>query len=251
MRVLALDSTTRAGSVAIVDNDHVVLERSGDDGRPHAERLPAEILDALADAGLALADIDLFAIASGPGSFTGLRIGIATIQGLAFVRHAQVAAIPALEVLAQIGSREVARGATIGVWMDAYRHEVFSALYRVTGTDLFSHTRLSASENPSVGAPEETLDRWTQSGCAPAVVIGDGAVRYSTIASHHRVRMVPAPPLAGAIGLMAVDRARMGQTVDPSGVQPLYIRRPDAEVARERAARADNHPEQRPGQPRP
>src|SRR3989442_5688326 len=85
MRVLALDTTTRAGSAAMVEDDRVVDERGGDAARTHAERLPAEILALLDAHDRTLADVDLFAVASGPGSFTGLRIGIATIQGLAFV----------------------------------------------------------------------------------------------------------------------------------------------------------------------
>ncbi len=109
MRVLALDTTTRAGSVALVDDERVVDERSGDAPRPHAERLPGEIIALLAAHGVAVADVDLFAVASGPGSFTGLRIGIATIQGLAFVRQRPVVAVSALEALAQLGSRDSSR----------------------------------------------------------------------------------------------------------------------------------------------
>src|SRR3954463_2446186 len=85
MRVLALDTTTRAGSAALVEDDRIVDERSGDGTRTPALRLPGELLT-LADAnGWALSAIDLYAVASGPGSFTGLRIGIATIQGLLLV----------------------------------------------------------------------------------------------------------------------------------------------------------------------
>src|SRR5438046_705271 len=85
VRVLALDTTTRAGSVALVEDGRVLDERAGDATRTHAERLPAELLARLDAGDLTLADVDLFAVASGPGSFTGLRIGIATMQGLAFV----------------------------------------------------------------------------------------------------------------------------------------------------------------------
>ncbi|HMB82302.1 MAG TPA: tRNA (adenosine(37)-N6)-threonylcarbamoyltransferase complex dimerization subunit type 1 TsaB, partial [Vicinamibacterales bacterium] len=82
MRVLALDTTTRAGSVALVSDDRVVDERSGDGSRTHALRLPGEILTLADEHRWPLSTIDLYAVASGPGSFTGLRIGIATIQGL-------------------------------------------------------------------------------------------------------------------------------------------------------------------------
>src|SRR5436305_14843465 len=102
MRVLALDTTTTPGSVAIVDDDRIVVERSGDPLRPHAERLPGDILIALDSCDLAVTDIDVFAIASGPGSFTGVRIGIATIQGLAFVNRKRVVPVSALTALGSI-----------------------------------------------------------------------------------------------------------------------------------------------------
>src|SRR5712692_631732 len=131
MHVLALDTTTRDGSVAIVADDRVLFEKSGDSSRSHAERLPQELLTALGVAGVATSRIDLFAVASGPGSFTGLRIGIATIQGLALVHGKRVVPVSALLALAQAGSQSLAVGAIVGAWMDAHREEVYSALYRV------------------------------------------------------------------------------------------------------------------------
>lgn len=107
MRVLALDTTTRAGSVALIENDRVVAEQSGDPTRSHAERLPTDLLNLLAANGCAMSDIDLFAVAAGPGSFTGLRIGIATIQGLAFVTGQRIVPVSILEALAQEGSCDV------------------------------------------------------------------------------------------------------------------------------------------------
>src|SRR6476646_5153457 len=104
MRVLALDTTTRAGSVAVVDGDRVLVDECGDPARSHAERLPADLLAALERAGLTIADIDLFAVASGPGSFTGLRIGIATMQGLAFVRQKRIVPVSVLFGLAIAGA---------------------------------------------------------------------------------------------------------------------------------------------------
>ncbi|MCU1385787.1 MAG: universal bacterial protein YeaZ, partial [Acidobacteria bacterium] len=100
MRVLALDTTTRAGSAALVADDRVVDERSGDGTRTHALRLPAELLTLAEAAGWPLPTIDLYAVASGPGSFTGLRIGIATVQGLALVHRRRIVAVPALDALA-------------------------------------------------------------------------------------------------------------------------------------------------------
>jgi tRNA threonylcarbamoyladenosine biosynthesis protein TsaB len=232
MHVLALDTTTRAGSVALVTDARVVIERSGDATRTHAERLPGDILALLHDAGVKLAAVDLFAIASGPGSFTGLRIGIATLQGLAFVNGRRIVPVSALEALAQIGSQFLPAGAVVAAWIDAHRREVFSALYRVAEGPAFVPARLSEMEAPAVGDPASTLSRWMARANVPSVFIGDGTVTYANVLAG-RGTVIPTPALAGAIGMMAVHRARAGETVDPAGVRPLYIRRPDAELARE------------------
>lgn len=230
MRVLALDTTTRAGSVAVVEDDRIVVQRGGDPARTHAERLPAEILSVLQDAGLALPAVDVFAVAAGPGSFTGLRIGIATIQGLAFVLHRRVVAVSALAALAHAGSGELPAGALVGALMDAHRREVFSALYRVAEAPVCARARLVELDPAAVGDPASTIERWS-AGPPIDLFIGDGAVLYKEIIGS---RAVAAPLLAGTIGLMAVDRARVGETVDPAGVHALYVRRPDAEIDRER-----------------
>src|SRR5262245_9861929 len=110
MRVLALDTTTRAGSIALVEDDRVVAERRGNPSRTHGERRPGEIASLLADHGCRTSDVDIFAVASGPGSFTGLRVGIATIQGLAFVHRRRIAAVSALEALAQVATADDSAG---------------------------------------------------------------------------------------------------------------------------------------------
>lgn len=240
MRVLALDTTTRAGSVALVEDDRIVDERGGDATRTHAERLPGEIVALVAAHGLGLADVDLFAVASGPGSFTGLRIGIATMQGLAFVCRRPVVGVPSLEALGHLASRDAPAGASVAAWMDAHRRDVFAALYRVTEAPLFDGDRLVELEGPTVGEPAETLGRWSrQRSDAPATFIGDGAILFAGAIAHgaSSARVVPPPLLAGAIGRLAVGRVRRGATTDPAGLHPLYVRRPDAEVAREKSSR--------------
>ena len=236
MRVLALDTTTREGSVALVEDDRLVEERGGDGSRTHAERLPSELVALVAAHGVAWTDIDLFAVASGPGSFTGLRVGIATIQGLAFVNRRRVVAVATLDALAQVGSADRAAGTIVAAWMDAHRRDVFTALYRVTDAPLFGLERLAAIEAPSVGDPAETLARWSASLDRRSVFIGDGAVKYrdAIVRGAAGAEIAEPPPLAGAIGRIALARAARGDTLDPAGIQPLYVRRPDAEIDREK-----------------
>lgn len=236
MRVLALDTTTQPGSVALVDDTRTIIARCGDASRPHAQRLPGELTALLGAGGAAVGDVDLFAIASGPGSFTGLRIGIATIQGLALVTARRVAAISALDALAHIASAGHADGSIVASWMDARRGEVFSALYRVAPGAAFALDRLVEIESPAVGDPTATLARWAEHhGATPAVFAGDGALLYADlIRTRADGAAISAPPmLAPAIGRLAVARHACGDVVDASGIRPLYVRRPDAEIARD------------------
>jgi tRNA threonylcarbamoyladenosine biosynthesis protein TsaB len=235
MRVLALDTTTRPGSVAVIEDGRVIVDAPGDATRSHAERLPGEITDALASAGLATADIDLFAVACGPGSFTGLRIGIATIQGLAFVHGTRVAAISALRALGEAAAAGRSEGTLVGAWMDAHRGDVFTALYRIEQPAAAEVARLVELEEPMVSAPEATLVRWRGLG-VPRAICGDGASKYGELLPSSIV-VVEAPPLAGVIGRLALAAARDELTVAPAGIQPLYVRRPDAELAWEAAGR--------------
>lgn len=238
MRVLALDTTTRAGSVAVVDEAGVLFEGRGDAARSHAERLPADLLRALEAARLHLSDIDLFGVVAGPGSFTGLRIGIATIQGLTFVTGKRIVPVAALLALAHGGAIDAPADSIVGAWMDAHRREVFSALYRVRGGAPFTAARLIEVEAPAVGEPRTTVERWRAIRKAPDIVIGDGAILYADVLAG-TARALEAPLLASIAGRLAIDCAGRGETVDPAAVQPVYVRRPDAELARDAAARAE------------
>jgi tRNA threonylcarbamoyladenosine biosynthesis protein TsaB len=236
MRALALDTTTRAGSAALVENDRIVDERAGDGSRTHAARLPRELAVILEANNLTWPDIDVYAVASGPGSFTGLRVGIATIQGLASVHRRRIVAIPALEALAQVGSVRLEPGTVVWAWMDAHRNEVFAAAYRVTEMLPCTPGRLETLHGPSVGTPASILERWaaTLAG-APSAVVGDGGEKYAEEIARlfPTAAIVGLPLLAGAIGRLAVERAQAGEALEPAAVHPLYVRRPDVEHARE------------------
>jgi tRNA threonylcarbamoyladenosine biosynthesis protein TsaB len=228
--VLALDTTTRAGSVAVVRGNRVLSELAGDGERTHGERLPLDLMRALALAAVALDDVELLAVAVGPGSFTGLRVGIASMQGLAIAAGLRIVPVSALDALANIGanvSRRSAEGAeAVAVWMDAQRGEVFSALYDASGTQ--------SMIEPTSLSPTRTLDEWAaRLPHGPLRFIGDGATRYAA-AIHDRLgtraEIVPSPPLAAVIGQLAA--AAPDRAVLPHAVVPIYIRKPDAELAR-------------------
>ena len=225
MLILALDTSSSAGSAAIVRDGAVVIERAGDPARTHGERLPRELMALFDDARVELHAIDRFAVATGPGSFTGLRIGIATIQGLALAQGTLVAPVSTFEALRASCS---APGGPIGVWIDAHRGEVFATLFDADGRVLHEPTSLP---------PEATLDAWAAAlDGRPVAFAGDGALRYRSLieARFRGSAGIPAavPPLAGTIGRIAAGEG--ARVVAPYAIVPLYVRRSDAELARDR-----------------
>lgn len=236
MLILALDTSSAAGSAAVVRGDRVLIERAGDGSRTHGERLPRELIAVLDAAHVDLHQIDCFAVSIGPGSFTGLRVGIATIQGLAFAQKKRVVPVSSFEALALRSSAIPHRSSDIdhlsaatAVWIDAHRGEVFAALYDADGRELGAPTSLN---------PDATLDAWspTLASFNRVRFAGDGTTLYrdliaARVGERATIDAEP-PPLAGRIGLIAA--AASARAVLPHAVVPLYVRRPDAVLARER-----------------
>ena len=261
MLILALDTTSRAGSVALARDGHLVDHHMGDPSRTHGERLPADIIRLLERQGLTVADVDVYAVAAGPGSFTGLRVGIATIQGLALAHARLVVPVSALAALAHgalVSPSAHADVQLIAACMDAHRQEVFSALYQKSERGRVSGARgtrsaveeeaerapagLDVIEPPCVGRAEVMLNAWSDHLRGRTVCfVGDGALVYREVLTgrlHGAARFIePLPCLASSIALMASVRAGAGEAVAPHAIQPVYVRRPDAELARDKARR--------------
>lgn len=231
MVILALDTTTRAGSVAVTRDQQLLALVPGDAARSHSERLPGEIESALRLAGLQRADLDLLAVATGPGAFTGLRIGLAAMQGLAMTLNRPVIGISALDALAAEASD--GRVALVAPWMDAQRGEVFASLL-----DVVSGLTL---ESPLAAAPAAVLEAWRPHLAGKAAVfIGDAAARDAALiaaagAGQWITRMPP--DLAPALARIAGVRAARGEAGLPHQLSPIYVRRPDVEIERERRDR--------------
>lgn len=223
MLILSLDTSSAGGSAALVRDGAVAIELAGDRTRTQGERLPRELMAVLDGAGAALADVDLFAVAVGPGSFTGLRVGMATMQGLAFAKERRVVPVTTFDALA---FRARASGA-LGIWIDAHRGEVFGVLRDASGRDV---------QGPSSRPPHATLDAWAPHlGEGPVRFTGDGAFRHRDVIRERLGERAlvddSVPLLAGAVGQLAA--AHVERAVLPHALVPLYVRRPDAELARD------------------
>ena len=236
MLTLALDTTTKAGSVAVMEGDRLLAVIQGDASRTHGERLPGEIEQAMVAAGVTPREFRLLAVATGPGAFTGLRIGLAAIQGLAMVIDCPVVGVSGLDALAATAF-EVADSNVLAVaaWMDAHRDEVFAAFYR---RDAHTERMPVPTAAPVVGTPEDVLATVPSNLAANTLFVGDGALRYRTeiarvIGPAARVEAAPVA-LAPVIARLGQQLAARGLAGPPHALQPLYVRRPDAELERAR-----------------
>ena len=224
MRILALDTTARRGSVALVADGRVEAALASDGASPPATRLPADLADVLARAGVTLDAVDGFAVAAGPGSFTGLRIGISTMQGLAVATGRPLVGVSALDALAAIAA---AAGPDderdIMAWIDAWRGEVYGARYAADATPL---------GEAIVGPPGAHL-----AAGRPGRLIGSGAAAHpeAVAAFGEAVCLVEPlePALAATLARLAAGSLAAGERPAPHAIRPIYVRRPDAELARD------------------
>lgn len=235
MVVLALETVTRGGSLALW-HDGLREAKQGDASHSPAERLPGEVLALLDAHGLSLSAVDLFAVVTGPGSFTGLRVGVAAAQGFALAGHRRAIGIPTLDALTTTWRLAEDAEAQVVACLDGQRGEVFIAATEVGAGRPLDECRVLLA--PGVATPDEAGDRIAAvtSSSARVVIVGDGAVRYADTfrARFPAAEIGPAPrTLAEAAATLAVERAdRAGA---PHALRAVYLRRPDVVVARERA----------------
>ena len=216
--ILAVDTTGERGSIALVYEDGAVQEVQLDSPDGFAHLLFGEIEALLKRAGIGYGDIEAFASASGPGSFTGVRVGLTAVKGLAEATGRPAIAVSNLQALALFGGTHLR--ATV---IDARRGEIYGAVY-----------------NDKLGVVQEEvvmkLDAWLAQ-------LPEGETEFVTLAkspggqaAESIAKALPGPvieapaALAGAIGRIAWDRLRRGLAQDPAEIDANYVRRSDAEL---------------------
>jgi tRNA threonylcarbamoyladenosine biosynthesis protein TsaB len=230
MRILALDTSTFVASVAIVEDGRVLSER---DARvtTHSEMLLPLVAEALGDAGLSPADVDLIACGAGPGSFTGLRIGLATAKGLCLALRKPLVMASSLATLAMEAEAAVAegrgaragaegRGARVLALLDARRRAVYAGLYELRGG-------LPVPIQPEAVLAPARLAAWVPAAPEPPVVLGDGALAYPDLAAAagHVLAGARATPRAAHLARLAASRP----PDDLATAAPTYVRPPEVE----------------------
>jgi tRNA threonylcarbamoyladenosine biosynthesis protein TsaB len=227
MFILGIETSTKTGSVAVVSENGIVAQYSLNIEVTHSERLMSTVDRVLKDTGLAVADLGGFAVAIGPGSFTGLRIGISTVKGLALATGKPIAAVPTLQALAW---NLPYAAFPVCPMLDARKSEVYAALYKFDGTALVQMM-------PEAAIPlRELAERLS----GTTILTGEAAHLYRVaIEKQFGDRALFAPlsaalPSAATVAEIGLDMVKSGRQTDLDSLTPLYIRRPEAEVAWEK-----------------
>lgn len=228
--LLAIDTADATAGVALLLDGRLVAEFVEVSAYRHSERLFALVDEALAGAGVGRRELEAVAVTVGPGSFTGLRVGLATAKGLAFALGLPLAGVPTLEALA--------RGAMpfpglVVPLLDARKRQVYGAAYR--GRDG------AVAVHPAAWSPAELAGRVrAAAGGGPVLALGSGLGPYRAVFEEALGGALScAPPsrwhvTPGQVALLGEEALRQGRAGTAAALAPLYLRRSEAEEAKER-----------------
>jgi tRNA threonylcarbamoyladenosine biosynthesis protein TsaB len=248
MRALAIETSGRIGSIALVDEGMVRAEETFPHGLQHAAHI-IPIIDRLCRAqGWSPRDVRELYVSAGPGSFTGLRIGITLSKTLAFATGAKIVAVPTHRVLAENAPPEARN---LVIVLDAKRDQIFTARFeRETSSDQWHEAE---------PAHLDTLTAMLSRAARPVHLLGEGIPYHekfipredaARLPSALRLRLEESSPKssvlvtdpqswrarAAAVAKLGTELARRGEFVDPYRLTPIYIRRPEAEEKADAAA---------------
>ena len=233
MLILAFESSARAASVALVEDGRLLSQYSQCSGLTHSRTLLPMAEDMLKNAELSLDKVDLFAVAHGPGSFTGIRIGVSTVKGLAWAADKPCVGVSTLEAMAWHG---LAAGGLVCPVMDARRSQVYNALFQVENG---KPVRLCEDRPIALSQLAEELRDLN----APAFLIGDGAELAEKYLCEQAIPCTVAPENLRWQSAWGVAMAAMDKTPgNADALLPVYLRLSQAE--RERQERLAKEAEQ-------
>ncbi|MBE7044140.1 MAG: tRNA (adenosine(37)-N6)-threonylcarbamoyltransferase complex dimerization subunit type 1 TsaB [Ruminococcaceae bacterium] len=226
MKILAVDTSATVASVAITDGERLAAEMILNHKKTHSETLMPMIDTLFQSSEMKISDIDLFAVSNGPGSFTGLRIGVAAVKALAHACNKPVVGVSTLEAMAY--NLPYADG-LIAPIMDARREQVYNAVYRWEGETL---TEVTA---PRAIALADCLEEFREK----VYFVGDGVPVYRELILQKLGNLAVFAPVcanaqrAGAVAAAAKAYAKAGKTTTYLELLPVYLRKPQAERERE------------------
>lgn len=230
MKVLAIDTSTMLGGIAILDDSEgLVVEVRLNVKSTHSERLMTSIDYALKQSGLKISDMDFFAVAIGPGSFTGLRIGLSTVKGFSYATGKPIVSVPTLEALAW---NFPFCQHLVCAMLDARKKEVYAALFRWKDDGFI---RLIDESSLKI---DELFTKVVWGDFEKIVFTGDGALLYrnkiANCMGDRAIFVTPEKtvPSPANVALIGIKKALRGEFSEPIGIVPFYIRKSEAELKR-------------------
>lgn len=222
--ILALETATMCGSIAIVAEGQCIAEFSLQTKETHSRRLLAGLDWLFGETSLGWPDIDAIAVSLGPGSFTGLRIALSTAKGLALASGKKMLGVGTLDGLAtqMFGVQQL-----ICPMLDARKKEIYCSLYRCNEQGIPQR-----QGDYLVLKPEELCSMLQE----PVILLGDGTATYGDLFVEQLGDLVTIAPMgsyfprASTIGLLAVDKWQCSEFLDPATAEPIYIRPSEAEL---------------------
>lgn len=227
MKILALESSAVACSVALCEDENLIAQSFQNNGLTHSRTLMPMCEDLLKNCGLTLNDVDLIAVAVGPGSFTGLRIGVSAAKGLAWPGDKPCAGVSTLEAMAWTVAH---MGEELCPAMDARRSQVYNARFSVKDG---APVRLTEDRAISL----DDLAGELKKGVKTQIIVGDGAALCYNYLQELGITARMAPPhlhhqMAWGVARAALEQARRGELTDAAGLTPEYHRLSQAERER-------------------
>lgn len=229
MYVLALDSTASVASVALTDDERLLGETTVDNGNTHSETLLPMIEELLRRFSLSPSDVELYACTAGPGSFTGVRIGVSTVKGLAFATRTPCVGVSTLASLAQnlVGLGD-STPVIVSPVMNARRSQVYNALFRVNGNEV---TRLTEDRAIAIADLEQELLSYNE----PIYLCGDGydiTMRGFTALTPRETPIRLRAQSGYSTAIVGLYEHRLGHSTSDRALVPVYLRPCQAERER-------------------
>ncbi len=235
MKILAIDTSSKICSVAILEDTDIIIEKNIDNGTTHSQKLMPMVQEILKECSLTLTDFDLFACSVGPGSFTGVRIGVSTVKAFCDVTNVPVTPVSSLEGLAYntLSSNFFDDTNIICSLIDAKNDNVYCGIFRRENNNTFTQLEDLCAKNIN-----DVLDILEKYSSSSILFVGDGAIchKYLILQKFSKTTFIERElnaQTATNIGRAAFYKYNKGIYGDSNLLSPLYLRKSQAERAME------------------
>lgn len=213
-KILLIETSTECCSAAICDGAEVLASRVDSSPKVHAAKLAPYIAEILKETGCEPADIDAVAVSEGPGSYTGLRVGVSTAKGICFGAQKPLIGVDTLQILAFQGITADCTPHRIVPFIDARRMEVYTATFDAEGRKISDTEALVLDENSF----NDILDQ------GPVLFIGTGTEKFKAVCNHPNAHFTECFPLASAMAVPATEALKKKEFKDVAYFEPFYLK---------------------------